>query len=178
MNSGLIVTRYAKALLSCSEEQNESENIYKLMSTLVDSFSQHDKLQSVLNNPTLSVSQKKELIKIASGNVSNTLFSLFIDLLLKNRRGDFLQRIALTFCEIYRKDFKICMGRLVTAVALDRKTEDSIRLFLEKYSKQEVELKTVVDANILGGFILDIEEERLDASVVGQLSKIRKNLIR
>ena len=66
MNSGLIVTRYAKALLTSSEEQGVSVNIYKLMSTLVDSFAQHNTLQSVLKNPTLSIAQKKELITVAS----------------------------------------------------------------------------------------------------------------
>lgn len=178
MNSGLIVTRYVKALLTSSEEQGESLNIYKLMSTLVDSFAQHNTLQSVLKNPTLSIAQKKELITVASGNFSNTLFELFIDLLLKNRREDFLQRIALNFCDLYRKDFNICMGKLVTAVPLDKKTEEAICAFLRKHSQQEVELKTVIDANILGGFILDVEEERLDASIAGQLHKIRKNLVK
>ena len=177
MNSGLIVTRYAKALLDSSKEQNESEKVYQLMTTLVDSFSQYNALQSALKNPTLSVPQKKELITIASGNSSTTLFSLFVDLLLKNRREDFLQRIALQFCDLYRKDFKICLGHLVTATPLDKATEKSICSFLKKYSQQEVELKTSINADILGGFILDIEEERLDASVAGQLRRIRKHLV-
>ena len=70
------------------------------------------------------------------------------------------------------------MGKLVTAVPLDKKTEEAICAFLRKHSQQEVELKTVIDANILGGFILDVEEERLDASIAGQLHKIRKNLVK
>ena len=177
MNSGLIVTRYAKALLDSSVEQNESENIYKLMSVLADSFLQYDALQPVLKNPMMSVSQKKELITIASGNVSNTLFNHFIDLLLKNRREEFLQRIALRFCELYRKQNNVCMGQLITATPLEKKTEEAIRSFLKKYSGQNVELKMSVNADILGGFILDVEEERLDASVAGQLRRIRKSLV-
>lgn len=178
MNLGMISARYAKALLSCAEEQKTERKIYDLMSAVADSFAQHAELTSVLRNPTLSVQQKKRLIEAAAGAADSELFNRFVDLLLQNKREDLLQQIALVYCDLYLQDAKICVGRVTTATPLDKNADEQIRAFLQKYSGCEVELKNKIDPEVLGGFVLDVDDERLDASVANQLRRIKKDLAR
>ncbi|MGN0186713.1 MAG: F0F1 ATP synthase subunit delta [Paludibacteraceae bacterium] len=178
MNSGMISVRYAKALLACAEEQREDKRIFDMMSTLADNFVAHSELTAVLKNPTLSEQQKKQLIIAAAGNADNSLFDRFVDLLLHNKRTDVLQRIALDYCDLYLKDSKICVGRVTTATPLDAKTDRHIREFLKKWSGRDVELNTKTNPELLGGFVLDVGDKRLDASIAGQLRRIKKTLAR
>jgi F0F1-type ATP synthase delta subunit len=48
---------------------------------------------------------------------------------------------------------------------------------IKKTYHAEIEMNEEVDKQIIGGFILQVEDQLLDASVTGQLRKIKKNLI-
>lgn len=176
MNSGMISVRYAKALLACAKDQNTEKQLFQVFSCMADNFMQYHELMPVLKNPTLSDLQKRQLIVAAAGNPENTLFVQFVDLLLKNKREEQLQRIALCYCDIYQKDSHICVGHITTAKPLDAETDKRIRQFLQKWSCREVELQTKINPEVLGGFVIDVGDERLDASVAHQLQRIKKEL--
>lgn len=176
MDSGMISVRYAKALLACAKERGEERRVFDAMSVLSDSFEQCPELTAVLKNPTLSAAQKKQLVTAAAGGADNALFGRLTDLLLENGREEQLHRVALGYCDLYQADTKICVGRVTTARPLDAATNRRIRDFLAKRSGRTVELKTRVNPDLLGGFVLDVGDERLDASVAGQLRRIKKKL--
>jgi len=53
-----------------------------------------------------------------------------------------------------------------------------IRTFVEKeFSGKTVMLNTKTDDNIIGGFILDVDNTRLDASVLGELKSLKRTLV-
>lgn len=176
MDSGMISARYAKALLACAKECGDERPVCDAMSALADSFGQCPELAAVLKNPTLPQAQKKSLIATAAGGTNNALFGRLVDLLLKNGRTEELHRIALDYCDMYHADAKLCVWRVTTAYPMDQATADRIRSFLEKRSGRTVELKMRINPELLGGFVLDVDDERLDASVIGQLRRIKKKL--
>lgn len=176
MNAGLISKRYAKALFDFAEENNATKEVYQMMERLIESFSLYSDLSLVLDNPTLSKAQKKELVLIAANKSESVVFEKIVDLILQNNREGFLQRIALSFCDLYRKEKGIFYGRLTTAVSVDEKTTTLIQQLLSKEKVSKIELDTKVDEEILGGFILDIDGVRLDASARNQFAQLRKNL--
>lgn len=176
MNVGLISKRYAKALLDFSVKNNAEEEVYQAMECLIESFSLYADFAPILENPTLSKMQKKELILIATKGKKIVVFEKIVDLILQNNREAFLQRIALTFCDLYRKEKGIFYGKLTTAVSVDETTTTLIQQLLDKDNVEKIELKTKVDEEILGGFILDIDGVRLDASVKSQFVQLKKNL--
>jgi F-type H+-transporting ATPase subunit delta len=100
----------------------------------------------------------------------------FIDLLLKNKREERLQYIALRFLELYRKKFNILSGTLITATKVDKPTYNRLKSFIESKTGETLELERLTDASILGGFILQIGDNRLDTSVSGQLLRIKSEL--
>ncbi len=176
MNAGLISKRYAKALYVFSEQNNASEDVYQAMERLIESYLLYADFAPVLNNPTLSKMQKKELIQIAAKAQDNIVFEKILDLILQNNREDSLQRIALVFCDLYRKEKGIYYGKLTTAVSVDEKTISLIQQLLNKENKNKIELDKRIDEEILGGFILDIDGVRLDASIKNQFVQLKKNL--
>ncbi|MGM9746709.1 MAG: F0F1 ATP synthase subunit delta [Paludibacteraceae bacterium] len=172
----MIAVRYAKALLSCAEEQHDAKRLFDMMSTLAANFVRYNTLAAALSNPTLNNRQKKQLIVAAAGATQHALLERFADLLLHNKREDLLHRIALDYCDLYLKESKICVGHVTSAQPLDEATHQRICTFLKQWSGRDVELTTTINPEVLGGFILDVDNQRLDASIAGQLRRIKKNL--
>ena len=177
MNTGLISTRYAKALLEYSIESREQQEVYERMQTLAAMFTQQPSLRRALTGTMNTKKQKISLLQTACGGGELPLsLERMIRLIFENEREELIHYIALRYAELYRERFAIQYGRLITALPIDEKTE---KRFIERISKivgGRLEVEPVVDPSIIGGFILYLDDDRWDASVAGELSRIRNRL--
>ncbi len=174
MDNGKISIRYAKALLSSAKEAKVEEKVYSEMITLESAFAQINLLKQAMTNPTLTKEEKIKLINSVFNNKASKLTQAFITLVVNNSREDYFYRIALSYQELYRKDKNIVVTHLTTAIDIDEKIKNSIIKSVEKEENAKVELRTETNPDIIGGYILDIDGKRLDASIIRQLSKLYK----
>lgn len=174
MNNGKISIRYAKALLSSAKEAKVEEKVYSEMVTLESAFSQINLLKQAMSNPTLTKEEKIKLLNSIFNNKTSNLTKSFISLVVDHGREDYFYRIALSYQDLYRKDKNIVVTHLTTAVEADDKIKKQIIKSVEVSENSKVELRTEINPDIIGGYILDIEGKRLDASIIRQLSKLYK----
>ena len=174
MNNGKISIRYAKALLSSAKEAKVEEQVYSEMTTLESAFALIQLLKQAMTNPTLTKEEKIKLLNSVFNNKASKLTQGFITLVVENGREDYFHRIALSFQELYRKDKNIVVTHLTTAIELDEPLKKKIINSVEEQENSKVELRTEVNPDIIGGYILDIDGKRLDASIIRQLSKLYK----
>ncbi len=176
MNIGLISKRYAKALLEYAQEQKAEEQVYQEMMLLERTLRNEPLLRKAIDNPILSVKDKRNLL-LAVVKDFDPVYSNFIDLVLKNRRETSLMSIALTYEDMFRQSKNINSGTLITATPPDKSLIDKVKSIFAKVNPGQIELETVVDPSIEGGFIFDFDTYRLDASVKTQLNLIKKQFI-
>ena len=174
MNNGKISIRYAKALLSSAKEAKVEEQVYSEMTTLDSAFAQIQLLKQAMTNPTLTKEDKIKLLNSVLNNKASKLTQGFINLVVENGREDYFHRIALSFQELYRKEKNIVVTHLTTAIELDEPLKKKIIQSVEEQENSKVELRTEINPDIIGGYILDIDGKRLDASIIRQLSKLYK----
>ncbi len=176
MNESQISVRYAKALFQSAFEQQLLDNVYKDMEVLTNTCKLED-FQYMLEVPTLQPSQK---IKLA-GDIFEKYFSKIslsmINLVIKNKREAYLPGIARFFRDLYRKEKGVRIATLVTAQPVDESAMNNIRKLIKKAYDSEVELSSSMDGDVIGGFILTIEDMRYDASVASNLRKLKKQLL-
>ena len=179
MDIGIVSMRYAKALMEYAKSTGTEDRLYAEMRMLSRSFEKHPDLRTALENPVLSVQEKFSLICAATvGDApAERELARFIMLVLKNRREGYLQFIGLMYLDLYRKLKHIGVGKLITAVDVDKATSDRIRSAAAHILHAQMELETVVDPSIEGGFIFDINDYRLDASVATQLKRVKQQFI-
>ncbi len=176
MNESQISVRYAKALFQSASEQRILDTVYKDMEVLTSTCKLED-FQYMLGVPTLQPSQKEKLLRaIFEKHLSKISLSM-IDLVVKNKREAYLPGIARFFRELYRKETGVRAATLVTAQAVDESEMNGIRKLIKKAYDSDVELTTVVDGDVIGGFVLTIEDMRYDASVASNLRKLKKQLL-
>ena len=102
----------------------------------------------------------------------DSLTASFIALVLKEDRENVIQFMANSYVTLYRKQKNIIRGKLTTAVAVSPATEQKMRQMVEQKTKGTVEFETEVKPDIIGGFILEYDTYRLDASVQSQLRNV------
>ena len=67
------------------------------------------------------------------------------------------------------------MVTLTTAMPVGEDVKNAVILKIKQVSKmKEIELESVVDENIIGGFILEADGRRVDASIAYDLANIKK----
>ena len=122
MEVGVLSMRYAKAMIEYAQEKGVEDRLYNEFFTLSHSFRVQPGLREVLDNPVVSVKDKLALIcTAADGNgESSREFVRFITLVLRNRREGYLQFISLMYLDLYRKLKHIGVGKLITAVPVDK----------------------------------------------------------
>lgn len=173
MNTGLISSRYADSLLQYAISLGQEEEVYDKMKLLSEIFMKMPRLRSAIINPSLSGREKKKILVTACGGSMPSSLSRMIDLILRNEREEVLQYITLRLIDLYRERFNIQRGKLVTAVAIDGETEQRLIARIKKMVKANVEMESVVDPGIIGGFVLTLGDFRWDASISGELARIR-----
>ncbi|GJG37701.1 MULTISPECIES: F0F1 ATP synthase subunit delta [Prevotella] len=176
MDLGVISVRYARALLKSATELKLEDQVYKEMQTLSRSFLEVPELRFTIDNPMLSKDKKLKLIVTACGENVGELTKKFVALVLKEDREKTLQFMAASYITLYRQQKNIIRGSLTTAAPVSKDTEDRMRRMVESKTKGTVEFKTEVDPNIIGGFILEYDTYRMDASVKSKLNKILTEL--
>ena len=71
----------------------------------------------------------------------------------------------------------IGVGKLITAVPVSQEVRERIHDSASSLLHASMELQTEVDPSIEGGFIFDINDFRLDASIATQLKKVKQQFI-
>ena len=168
--------RYAKALFELAT--NDLDVVQKDMNLIRKTFEASPELLKVLKDPTIGASKKLDIIKgVFSGKISDKSLQL-IQLLGQKDRLDLLQDISRSFNELYKKHKGIREATVITAVEL---TDDLKQKIFQKIKEltgsTEIKLTNKVDPSIIGGFILNIDDLRYDASISGKLAKLKSKLL-
>lgn len=177
MNTGMIPTRYATALLAFTTESSAETRMYETAKMLIRNFDEQPRLRTVLENPVVKSPQKKQLILLASNEVEGDFFERFIDLLLLKNREGYLYLIMLKYIDMYRAQKNIFKATVTSAAVLDATVTARLSSIIEKKRKGNLELEMKIEPAILGGFILDVDDTRWDASLKRQLQQIKNELI-
>lgn len=179
MEVGILSMRYAKALIQYAQDKGAEDRLYEEFGTLSYCFRAQPALRDALDNPIVSSEDKLALACVAADGKqeSSEEFIRFIRLILKNNRETYLQFISLMYLDLYRKLKHIGVGKLTTAVPVDKATEERIRSAAAHVLHAKMELETVIDPSIEGGFIFDINDYRLDASISTQLKRVKQQFI-
>ena len=176
MDIGVISMRYARALLKSATDQKLEDAVYQEMMTVAKSYLDVPALRHTIDNPMLSKDKKEALLIVAAGEKPCQLTKSFIALVLKEDRENVMQFMANSYITLYRKQKNVIRGKLTTAARVTAETEQKMRQMVESKTNGTVEFETEVNPDIIGGFILEYDTYRMDASVKSKLNNILNTL--
>lgn len=179
MNEGLIPRRYAKALYKYALEKGKDKELYTLMQNLVRSYAANPSLAKAMANPFIDAARKLSLLYAACGlGNEEPVIHRFFDLLEKNHRVALAGDIARAYGDIYRDLNHIHRVTITSASPLDQATVKRIEQVVARHiGGGTFEYTTEVNPDLIGGFTVTIDNDRLDASVANELTQMRLKLL-
>ena len=116
------------------------------------------------------------LVEASGGKDVSEEMKRFLQLVIDGKREKFLHFMTWSFIDQYRERKHILMGKLTTAVDAPELVKHLEKLGSLK-TDSTVVIKSNIDPSIIGGYIMEIDGYRLDASVANQLRNIRRQFI-
>lgn len=167
--------RYAKALLDIAVEKEQLEAVYADVQWLKAICKSNPDFVSLLRSPIIKSDKKQKIIDaITKGNI-NEISQGFIKLLVSKTRESHLPEMLNEFVKLYKAHKHINTVTLTTAVTVGDTVKDTIIAQVKKAANIEnVELVEKVDPDIIGGFILEMGDQMVDASIAYDLREIAK----
>lgn len=169
-----LAARYAKSLIDLAIERDILEDIYADMLHLQSICQYSREFVNLLKSPIIHASKKEAIIEAVTKDKVNALTAGFNRLLIQKGREAYLPEIITAFIDQYKSYKEIYTVLLTTATPASEELKKNI---VEKVKAQtnmkHIELKTEVKEDIIGGFVLQLGDLLVDASVAYDLNKIK-----
>lgn len=178
MNHSSISVRYAKALFLLAQEKGVLEAVNTDMENLLALSSTLPEFRLIVDSPIITSSDKLAFLTALLGKKSNELTINLLKLLLTNSRENYLQMIARSFLSRYRDNSGVKSAQLSSAIQLDAAVVEQLRTLIATKYNAKVDVTCDVDAALLGGFVLQVDDQLLDASVAARLKALRQELVK
>jgi len=166
---------YSEALFEVAKKKDRLDAVREQLAQFTDAVEGNRDLQVFFFSPYFSSAEKSEGAKRAIEG-ADPEFINFLELLIEKQRMTELFRIRRQFEELWKKENRHIDVTVTSAVELDPAVVSKIGEEIERQTGQEVELASRVDAEILGGVVLQVGNMVLDASIRNRLEKLRKSV--
>ena len=174
MKNPKLSSRYAKALFDFAGEKNQVEEVCDDLRLFSDTLKENRELQMLLRNPVVEPHQKHQIFEsIFNGALRDTTYQ-FLDVLLRKKREPSLDTICEEFFKLYNTAHNIRPVTITTAQPLSETLKSKIVATLTEQTHATVALQEVVDPEILGGFVIQMDDYYLDSSVLSKINKLRQ----
>jgi F-type H+-transporting ATPase subunit delta len=170
-----LAARYAKSLIDLAIEKGQLEQVFADMQWLQAVNKSNKDFVNLLRSPIIKADTKKKILAAVTAGKLGELSSAFNNLLITKGRESNLPEIVTAFIDQYKKHKNIQVIKLTTAVPVSDALKNAIVAQVKKTAGFEhIELEEKVNPDIIGGFVLQVGDQLVDASISYDLRAIAK----
>ncbi len=170
-----IATRYAKSLIDLAKDSGKLDKVLEDVQSFNEVCKNRD-FWLMLKSPIVNTDKKEKIFdKLFSGKYDE-LTMAFLKILLKKGREPLLADIGKAFITQHKKLKRISSVKLTTATKLGDAAVEAIhkKMVQSSATDDNVELQTIVNPDLIGGFVVEFEDRLYDASVAHKLALLKK----
>ena len=174
MKPNILVNRYAKAFLELAIQNDIVDTVLHDLLLLKNTLNAHKELDILIHQPFVSKIHKSNIMnRIFKDKVEEKTLDL-VNLLIEKNRDEIIADIYDEYYKIYLDYKKIAVVTVTSAVALDEQTTNRIVNVLKHkiVKKDSIQIRNVIDKNIIGGFKVGYMDYEYDASVLSTLRRL------
>jgi F-type H+-transporting ATPase subunit delta len=172
-----IATVYARSLFEAALDQDKVDEIREQLGEFTDALDGDRRLQVFFFSPYFSTQEKVAgLRRVVDG--AEPIFLNFLELLLENHRMPALFRIRRDYEKRWQEHNRLLPVQVTSAVELDEETVRHIGDRISEQTGRRVDLSSSVEPDILGGIVVRVGNQVLDASIRNRLETLRKQVAR
>ncbi|MGB3692554.1 MAG: ATP synthase F1 subunit delta [Spirulinaceae cyanobacterium] len=175
--SSKIVEPYAEALMALAKDNDLVDSLGEDIKALENLLKESSELNGFLSNPVVKEDNKKAVLNQVLGEDTNNYLKSFLMLLIDRKRIVFLEEICQQYLEKLRQLKGTVLATVTSAAELNEEQKNAVTDKVKNMtSADSVELQTEIDPSLIGGVIIKVGSQVLDASLRGQLRRISMRL--
>lgn len=170
-----VVQPYAQALMSVARSKEMTEQVGEDVRSLLKLL-RSEQLRDFLANPFVKAEDKKAVLGQIIGE-SNSYLRNFTMLLVDRRRILLLEAICQEYLALLRQLNQTVLAEVISAIELTEAQQQAVREKVKSMTNaHEVELDAKIDRDLIGGVIIKVGSQVIDASLRGQLRRLSLSL--
>ncbi len=169
---------YARALYDAAVEDDSIAAIVEDVERLRELLETSTEFTQFVQSPVLTPQFKSDTFQELFTDTLQPLMLNFFRLLTTKQRERYLAPILAVFSALVDDAAGTLVAKVTTAVPITPEQADRLVEQLSAYSGKQVRLETATDADIQGGFIVQLDDTVFDASVAAQLQRLKQQLAR
>jgi len=136
--------------------------------------SENKELSLLLKSPIVKTDHKLKIFDQIFTNKISKLSMMFISVIITKKRESLLEGIAQSFIDLYKQKNNIESATITTAVKISEELKTKVITYIKSQTNNKVELKEVVNENIIGGAVIRMGDKQMDASISTEISELRQ----
>lgn len=177
MSEYRVASRYAQALLDLAIEQKSLERVKQDVEAFLSVLKGHSELRALLVNPIVNHEKKTAILHAIFGEQFHPIVLGFFRLMVSKGRADVLYATAQRFVDVYNTYKKIVIAKVVSATALSAESSKAITHLIAEATGSEVVLEHSVNPDLLGGFLVTVDDKQIDATLLGRLNRLERTFL-
>jgi F-type H+-transporting ATPase subunit delta len=169
--------RYATALFSSAQQKHKLDAVERDMSAIMELLQNTPSFQKMWNSPMIPAGKKRGLIDSVLGKSLDPVTLSFLHLLVDKRREGILEGVDRELRAQADASRHIVRAEATFAIEPTPAELRDLAASLEQRTNEKVELTYNVNADILGGVIVKLQDTIIDGSVRGKLERLRETLL-
>ncbi|HZH25472.1 MAG TPA: ATP synthase F1 subunit delta [Solirubrobacteraceae bacterium] len=172
-----IAVVYSRSLFEAALDADRLDVVREQLGDFADALDANRELQVFFFSPYFSTQEKKDgLQRLIDG--ADPLFLNFLELLVENHRMPVIFRVRRGYDRLWESHNRLLPVEVTSAVALDEQTVRGIGDRIAEQTGRRIELSSIVEPDILGGIVVRVGNQVLDASIRTRLDSLRKQVVR
>jgi F-type H+-transporting ATPase subunit delta len=168
---------YARSLFEVASERDKLDTVREQLGEFADVLADDRELSVFFFSPYFSTQEKKDGLARVLVDADEVVVN-FLDLLIEKHRMPVVFRIRRVYDRMWERENKVLPVEITSAVELDEQTVKGIGDRIGQQTGQRVELTARVSPDILGGVVLRVGNQILDASIRNRLERLRRQVAR
>jgi F-type H+-transporting ATPase subunit delta len=168
---------YARALFEVAQEHDKLDVVREQLGEFADALADDRELSVFFFSPYFSTEEKQDGLARVLVDADESVVH-FLDLLIEKHRMPVLFRIRRVYDTMWERENKVLGVEITSAIELDEQTVTGIGDRIGEQTGQRIELTVRVEPDILGGVVLRVGNQILDASIRNRLERLRRQVAR
>lgn len=174
MSNQRVASRYAKSIMELSLEKGTLEEVHADFERLTALASSNRELELVLKNPIVTSDKKLNILKSLFAKGVDKLTLTFFEIVSRKNREGILLDVAKEFENQYNLHMSIQVAEVTTTFAIDDKLRKEFSEVVKEISgKKTVQLVEKINPELIGGYILKVNDRQLDESLSSKLRQLK-----
>ena len=171
------VLSYANSLLELAEEQNSAQVIGEELNQMGEVLQQNPVFVQFVADPGISQEERHRVLNDTFGGKLNPLLWNFLGVLNLKNRLNLLADIIPCYDDLLDEKYGKIEVDVTTAHTLSAEEFQEVKQRVSSALKKDAVIHQYVDESIIGGMVLRVQDQLIDASVKAQLQSIRQKLM-